>query len=44
MPRHQQPIKPSGNQRGPLYELGEDLQQLHCDPGEPGDHPHGGAP
>lgn len=43
MPRHHQPFKPSGFQRGPLSEHGEDLQQLHCGPGEPGGHVHGGA-
>ena len=39
-----QPFKPSGHQRRPLPEHGEDLQQLHCGPGESGDHLHGGAP
>lgn len=44
MPRHYQPFKPSGFQRGPLQEHGEDLHQLHRGPGEPGGHLHGGAP
>lgn len=44
MPRHHQPFEPSGLQRGPLPEHGEDLQQLHCGLGELGDHLHGGAP
>lgn len=44
MSRHHQPFKPSWFQRGPLPEHGEDLQQLHCGPGESGGHLHGRAP
>lgn len=44
MSRHHQPSEPSGYQRWPLPEHGEDLQQLHGGPGEPGNHLHGGAP
>lgn len=44
MPRHHQPFKSSGLQRRPLPKHGEDLQQLHCGPGESGGHLHGEPP
>lgn len=43
MPRHLQSLKPVGLQRQPLCQHGEDLQQLHCGAGEPGDHLYGGT-
>lgn len=43
MSRHYQPFKPVGLQRRSLCEHGEDLQQLHCGSGEPGDHLYGGT-
>lgn len=43
MSRHHQSFKPVGLQRGPLRKHAEDLQQLHCRSGEPGDHLYGGA-
>lgn len=39
--RHLQSFKPVGIQRAPLHEHAEDLQQLHCGSGEPGDHLYG---
>lgn len=43
MSRRQQYCKPVGLQREPLCDDAEDLRQLHCNSGEPGDHFYGGT-